>query len=156
MQIDEKTYLVNSMPSLVAFQPLAESLFKEHKWVTFTWRIGEDRSLDQNAIFHVWLTEMVAHYLNKDKKQVTEAEVEGMKRTAKLRYYNETGADWMVITPIDPKTGKEGKLMLRSSKNYKTGEMFLFLTWLQMHAAGDGIVLESKGEFKKKQREQNQ
>lgn len=152
MQIDEKTFVVNSLPSLAAFWSFIQSMLHEHKYVTFTWRIGEDRSLDQNALFHVWCTEMVAFYLRKDKRAVTEPELEGMKRKAKKLYYQETGYPWLVMRPIDPQTGKEGQLMFRSSKNYLRGEMFQFLTWLQMVAANDGLVLESRGEFTKLQR----
>lgn len=154
MQIDEKTFLVNSPIAVLAFVNFIQSLFREHKYVTFTWRIGADRSLDQNALLHVWLTEYAAHLLNKVKKAVTEAELEGIKKVAKRRYYNETGAAWMVIRPIDPWTGEAGALQLRSSKEYTRGEMFIFLCWLQNIAAGDGLVLESRGEFSKFQREQ--
>lgn len=154
MRIDEQTFVVNSLPSLAAFWKLINEVFSQHKYATFTWRIGADRSLDQNALFHVWLSEMVAHYCRKDRREVTEAELEGMKKKAKKLYYNETGNSWMVIKPIDPKTGQLGQLQFRSSKKYSVGEMFLFLTWLQMTAANDGIVLESKGQFNKLQREQ--
>jgi hypothetical protein len=58
----------------------------------------------------------------------------------------------MVVKPLDPWTGEEGTPVLRSSKNYKRGEMFLFLTWLQMTAANDGLVLESLGEYARLQR----
>lgn len=152
MQIDDKTFLVNSPVSVLAFVNFIQQLFREHKYLTFTWRIGQDRSLDQNSLLHVWLTEYAAHLLNKSKKAVTEAELEGIKKVAKKRYYTETGAPWMVIKPIDPWTGEEGALQLRSSKEYTRGEMFIFLTWLQNTAAGDGLVLESRGEYAKLQR----
>lgn len=154
MQLDEKTFLVNSPVSLLAFGSFLANLFKEHKYLTLTWRIGQDRSLDQNALLHVWLTEYAAFLLNKRKESVTEAELEGIKKIAKRRYYAETGAQWMVILPVDPFTGELGKPALRSSKNYTRGEMFAFLTWLQMTAAGDGLTLESKGQYAKMQREQ--
>jgi hypothetical protein len=152
MQIDEKTWIVNSAMDLLAFPKFIAALFAEHKYVTFSWRIGADRSLDQNALAHVWLTEYAAHLLNKSKKQVTESELEGIKKIAKRKYYAETGAEWMVLRPVDPWTGEEGAPVLRSSKNYTRGEMFLFLTWLQMTAANDGLVLESLGEYAKLQR----
>jgi hypothetical protein len=151
MQVDEKNFVVNSLPSLVAFCALVKQLIGEHKYITFSWRIGQDRSLDQNSLLHVWLTEMAAYYLKKDRRAVTEEELEGMKKKAKKLYYTETGQSWLVIRPIDPQTGNVGLLTFRSSKRYKQGEMFQFLTWLQMTAANDGLVLESKGEFNKLQ-----
>jgi len=53
----------------------------------------------------------------------------------------------------DPETKDEGDVIFRSSKDYKVGEMFLFLTWLQNFAAEDGIVLESRGQYQKLQKE---
>jgi hypothetical protein len=154
MQLDDKTWIVNSAMDLIAFPAHIIELFKVNKYITFTWRFGPDRSLDSNALLHVWLTEYAAHLLNKSKKQVTEAEIEGIKKIAKRKYYSETGAEWMVVKPVDPWTGEEGTPVLRSSKNYKRGEMFLFLTWLQMTAANDGLVLESLGEYARLQRKQ--
>lgn len=146
---------VNSLPSIAAAQKVIADLYSEHKYLTLTWRIGADRSLDQNALLHVWLTEYAAYLLKKDKRQVTEQELEGMKKIAKRRYYAESGSEWMVFRPLDPFTGDEGQLALRSSKRYSRGEMFAFLSWLQMTAANDGLVLESRGEYAKLQREQN-
>lgn len=153
MQIDDKHFLVNSPISVAAFSRFVADLFAQKKYITFSWRIGEDRSLDQNALLHVWLTLYAAHLLEIDRRNVTEQILEGIKKTAKLRYYTETGAEWMVIRPLNPWTGEEGNPVLRSSKRYTRGEMFLFLTWLQMTAASDGLVLESRGEYAKLQRE---
>ena len=48
-----------------------------------------------------------------------------------------------------------GDTIFESSKDYKTGEMFLFLTWIQNHAAEDGCLLESRGQYQKFQRDQS-
>ena len=152
MQVDDKTFIVNSLPALTVFTKLANDLMAEHKWLTFTWRIGENRSLDQNALLHVWLTLYAAHLLGKDRKQVTEAELEGMKRIAKKKFYTQFGYPWMLFKPINPFTKQEGQTQYRSSKEYKTGEMYQLLTWLQITAANDGCLLESTGELQKLQR----
>lgn len=152
MQIDENTYVVNSFPSAVAFAQFVQAMWQEKRWLTFTWRIGEDRSLDQNALFHVWLSIYAGHILKKDRKQVSKAEREGMKRIAKKKFYAQFGYPWMLIKPINPFTLEEGRPQYSSSSDYKTGEMFQMLTWLQMQAANDGCVLESLGEFQKLQR----
>lgn len=154
MQIDEKNFLVNSAVSLLAFGKFAEDLFAEHKYLTFTWRIGMDRSLDQNALFHVWLTEWAAHIAKMPKKEVPKQMVEYLKRKLKRRYYRETGSAWMLEKLIDPATGEEKGIHFASSSDYKVGEMYCLLCWMQQTAAEEnGIVLESRGQFSKLQRE---
>jgi len=156
MQVDDKTFIVNSPASLIAFFSVVKQIFMDKKFVTFTWRIGQDRSLDQNALLHVWLTEYAAHLAGITKKQVTVEMIQFLKRKSKEGYYREYGHEWVVSREVDPGTGEAGKPFWRSSADYKVGEMFQFLTWLQMHAANDGCVLESRGQYAKLQREQNQ
>lgn len=149
-------HTVNSEHSLNAFLVNARALFEKHKYVTFPApRIGPDRSLDQNALMHLWLTEYAAHLAKCDKREVTPGMLEGIKRTMKGGFYSYTNAAYMVHTVKCPKTGRE-KNDYTSSKSWKKGEMFDFLTWLQLQASYDGCVLESKGEYAKLQREQNQ
>lgn len=143
----------NSQQTLKLFCDQAQKLFEEHKYVTFRWAVGEDRSYDQNALFHVWLTEYAAHLINKNKKDISPGELAGMKRIAKREYYLDTGDAFMVHKIVNPRTG-DTKTDYTSSKDWKRGEMFNVLTWLQLRAANDGLVLESKGEFNKLQREQ--
>lgn len=152
MQIDEKTFCVNSVMAFKAFCAWVWQQFQEHKYVTFVMRIGPDRSLDQNALFHVWLTEYAAHLANINKKAVTKGMVEFLKRRAKKDYYTQTGNGWMLDRLVDPETGEDGTAFYASSADYKRGEMFLFLCWLQDTAANDGLVLESRGEYAKLQR----
>jgi len=154
-KIIHRYLLVNSDISKKEFFAHVDKLYNEHKYLTFAApRIGPDRSLDQNALAHVWLTEYAAHLLNKGKKQVTAGELEGMKRTAKKEFYRETRHPWMVYDVVSPKTA-ECKKDFTSSAGWKRGEMYEFLCWLQAMAAHDGLVLESKGEFAKLQREKN-
>ena len=145
---------INSEPSLRVFLDLVEKAWWAHKWLTFPRpRIGEQRSLDQNALYQVWSREYAAYLLKKPVKQITEGELDGMKRILKAHAYRDNGWDFMIYEKINPFTG-EIKRDYRSTKNYKTGEMFQFLTWVQMKAATDGLVLESKGEFKHNQQRQ--
>lgn len=150
----QETFTVNSATSVMAFHRFVEQLFREKKYLTFSWRVGERRSIDQNALLHVWLTEYAAHCLDKDKKLVTKGELEGMKRHAKRMYYAHTGFTWLVHEVINPANPEQRKLDFTSSKDWKRGEMYLFLTWLQMTAAGDGLVLESRGEYAELQRKE--
>ena len=145
---------VNSDYGLIAAINRITDWYHTHKYITIDEpRIGPDRSLDQNALFHVWLTEAAAYYLSKPIKEVTPTDVESMKITVKRHYYAETGAPFMIEKVQDVWRNKT-KEAYTSSKRWKRGEMFNVLTWFQMRAANDGLILESKGEFNKLQREQ--
>lgn len=148
-----ESFTVNSDNTKVAYNTYVDRLYKEHGHLTFSPpRIGKDRSIDQNSLFHVWLTEYAAHLLRKDKRDVTKGELAGMKRTAKREFYLETKAPHMVHDVVCPKTG-ERKRDFTSSKDWARRDMFEFLTWMQAMAAHDGLVLESKGEHAKLKRE---
>lgn len=145
---------VNSEHSWKAYVVIARAYYDKYKYVTFPKpRIGRDRSLDQNALFYVWLTEYAAHLLKVDKKSVRKGVIEGMKRTVKKEFYLETGQSFMIHEVHSPLTG-ERKRDYTSSGDWKVGEMFMVLTWLQMFAANDGVVLESIGQYEKFKREQ--
>lgn len=148
-----ESWTVNSEHSLAAFVRYVKQSYDQHKHITFkSPKIGPDRSLDQNALLHVWCTEYVAHLLRKDKREVTPGELAGMKRHAKGCFYRELHYPWMVHIVKNPVTGEE-KRDYTSSKQWAKGQMYEFLTWLQMVAASDGLILESKGEYAKAQRE---
>lgn len=115
--------------------------------------IDADRSLSQNALLHAWITEYCAFILKVDKKQVQEEHIEGLKRTAKRNFYRETRNNWVVEKITCPITGNS-KMDLRSSAKYSSPQMTEFLEWFQATAANDGLMLESKGIYKKRQ-EQN-
>lgn len=153
--MSDNKFTVNSAHSVVAFCALIPQLFAKHKWVTFSWRIGETRSLDQNSLLHCWLTEFAAHLSKIMTKEVTPAMLEVVKKEVKGWCYRANGWEFMVYRITSPLTGKE-RTGYTSSTTWKRGEMFQVLSWLQMFAAGHGCVLESRGEFGKLQREQNQ
>lgn len=147
-------FTVNSKESLASAHKWLDENFETFKYSKYNVRNGEDRSIDQNALFHVWCTEYAAHLLNKDKKQINPGELNGMKRTIKKRFYNEHGYSWMIETLVDPFSGYKKK-DFTSSASWLWNEMFEVLTWVQIKAMGDGLVLESKGRFKTLQAEQN-
>lgn len=144
---------VNSDVTLAIYLNKVRAEFMEHRYLTYPApRIGMDRSIDQNALFHVWLTEFAAHLTPCHKREVTPGMLEGIKRSMKQKFYQETGYDWMIHTVKCPLTGREKKDWA-SSKSWKRGEMFMVLSWLQMFAADHGCILESKGKFHQYQRE---
>ena len=148
-----ESWTVNSEHSEIAFISHIKKLRAEHGYLTFSApRIGVDRSLDQNALLHVWATEYAAHLLKKSKKEVSSGELAGMKRIIKQRFNSANSNRFMVHDVVDPFTGNSKK-DYTSSKNWKTGEMFMVLEWLQLYAANDGLILESKGQYDKLKRE---
>lgn len=148
-------WTVNSEQTKAAFKAQIDRWWDEHKYLTFDApRIGPDRSIPQNSLIHVFLTEFAAFLTPCHKKEVTAGMLEGIKRSMKGMFYRETGASWAVHKVKCPLTGRE-KTDYTSSSSWKRSEAFEFLTWLQSFAAEKGCVLESKGEFRKLQSEQN-
>lgn len=147
-----ETWVLNSEYSKKAFIANVEKLFNEHKFLTYEApKIGPDRSLDQNALFHVWIVEFICHLLRCHSSEVTEGMIQGTKKTIKGLFYREYLYEWMVHKVICPLT-KRKKTDYTSSASWKQGEMFLVLTWLQDFAATQGLILESKGKFAKLKR----
>lgn len=150
-----EVWTVNSEHTKESYKQHVDTLFAEHKYLTFPKpRIGPDRSLDQNALLHVWLTEFAAHLTKCHKSEITPGMLEGIKRSMKGMYHQETQLGHMTHKVVCPLTGRE-KTDFTSSRSWKRGEMFDFLNWLQAFAAQQGCILESKGEHAKLTREQN-
>ena len=148
-----ESFTVNSDNTEIAYNSYVHRVYKEHGYLTFSPpRIGKDRSIDQNNLFHMWLTELAAHLAKCHKSEVTKGMLAGMKFTAKELYYRHSGASWMIHTVSCPLTGRN-KTDYTSSKSWLKGEMFDVLNWLQMFAAEQGCVLESRGEHAKLKRE---
>lgn len=150
-----ESWVINSDASLKAFVVNVEKLYGEHKYITYgSPRIGQDRSLGQNALFHLWLTDFGCHLAKCHYSQFTEGMMDGTKKSIKGLFYREYPRDWM-IHEVECVITKRKKKDYTSSAKWKQGEMFEVLTWLQNFAATHGCVLESKGEYQKLQREQN-
>ena len=52
------TMYVNSEPLLSKLIGDLRELWREHKYLRVTIKTGKDRSLDQNAILHAWITQI--------------------------------------------------------------------------------------------------
>jgi hypothetical protein len=147
--------VVNSDVGLINAVNVVTELYNKNRWITITdIRIGADRSLDQNALFHVFLTDAAAYYLSKHKKDVTPTEIESMKLTVKRHFYAETAQAFMVEEVQDIWRHKS-KVAYTSSKRWKRGEMYMVLEWFQAKAARDGLVLEAIGEYARLKRGEN-
>ena len=142
----------------MAYVKKVEVMYAEHKYLTFDEpRIGADRSIPQNGLLHVWLAEYAAFILKIDKRDVYEGILEGMKLDAKKRFLldNPDSSSWMVHEVKGPLSGRIKKAYT-SSASWGRGEAYVFLTWLQMLAANDGLILESRGQFAKLQRKEDE
>lgn len=148
-------WTINSDHTEAAFIARVRELRKEHGYITYSApRIGKDRSMDQNALFHVWCTEYAAHLLNKTKKDISKGELVGMKRLIKKRFNAANSNNFMVHTVVDPFTG-QSKRDYTSSSDWRVGEAFIVMEWLQLYAANDGLILESLGQYDKLKRKAN-
>ncbi len=148
-----EAWTVNDDRKLTAYVEHVRKLYCDHKYLTFPApRIGADRSLDQNALLHFWLTEFCCHLARCHKSEVTDGMIEGIKRSMKSMFYKTYGYAWMIHDVTCVLTGNTKK-DFTSSSDWKRGEMFMFLDWLQHFAATKGCILESKGEFAKLKRE---
>lgn len=146
-----ESFRANSEASWEAMVKWLRGYYDKHGWITVAQpRIGKDRSLDQNSFLHVALTEYAAHLLRKDKKQVTKGELAGMKRHAKGQFsaQHPDCQNWMIHVVTNPATGQTKK-DYTSSKDWKRVEMTFFLDWLIATAAGDGLIIEARGDYAK-------
>jgi hypothetical protein len=114
-------------------------------------RYTDPRTMDQNALLHVWCGEFAKHVL--DKGKVSEAEKEGMRITLQRHCYADTHWDWLIEEVPDLFTG-ETRTQRRSTTRFDKGEMTAFLDWIQRAAADRGLILESMGEYRELQERQ--
>lgn len=150
-----EAWTVNSEPSCNAYCAHVKAQFHKHGYLTYPApKIGKDRSLGQNALFHFWITEFICHLVLCHPSQVTEGMKDGTKRTIKgLFYRHYPGEKWMIHEVVCAISQRK-KIDYTSSASWKQGEMFMVLEFFQGYAATQGCVLESKGEFARLKREQ--
>ena len=152
-----ENFTINSDHTLVAFKKHVDDLYLEHKYITYAApRIGADRSLTQSALFHVWCREYAAAKRKISTKDVNEGLLNGVKRIVKQEFtsYHPFCHNFMVYE-LENIRDESKRKDYTSSTSWKRGEMYMVLHWFQMMAAEEGIILESKGEFAKNQREHN-
>lgn len=69
---------INSDPSLQAAIGALREDYAAHRYLRLTWRTGKKRSLDQNAISHVWYEQM--------GRELREDSTNGWRRYCKLHH----------------------------------------------------------------------
>ena len=124
-------YVVNNMDVLkTAYTDMVEAL-KEHGTLSLEWkRKGNDRSLNQNALFHVWCGEIASQMY-----QLTGDETY-TKQTVKL---------WLKKTFLGCEDIKFGKTcisdQIRHTSKLDTGEMFYFMEQVEAFAFEKNFTL---------------
>lgn len=73
-----KPIIVNSKSSLEACQLAMSAAWEKDKYLRVNWKVGKDRSMDQQAIAEIWYRQ-IAHELSEDTP-------EGVKCECKLRF----------------------------------------------------------------------
>lgn len=152
-------HTINSEHTWKAFVSNARALFDEHKYITYSSpKIGPDRSLTMNALSHVW-------YSYADKMLQVDCAGD-TRRYCKLHFgvpmLRGEDEDFrkaydLTIKPHDYKTKLGIMDYWPVTSLMSRDQMNRYLTTVQNHYAHEhGLVLESKGEYAKLQREQNQ
>lgn len=140
-----KQWIVNSERTRDLFIDEVIRRFDEDKYTIYEYKDGTNRTLSQNALFHIWLTEYAAHICKIDKKDVCKDILNAIKKKVKQTFYQETGQAFIVKQNVYPWAPE--KLVLTSSAKWASGEMHMVMDWLQAKAAEKGLILESKGEY---------
>ena len=150
-----KSFTINSPASLAAFKSNADQLYQEHKYITFSApRIGADRSLSSNALSHCWYNyadKMISDQIGTSRNycklhfgipilRAEDDEFRAMYGQVIMSHSYETKLNIMRYLPVTSLMSRE--------------QMARYLTAVQVHyAEAHGLVLESKGEFAKHQRQ---
>lgn len=126
-------------------------------WVAYSsqpFSITEEstRSLSQNALFHVWITEACKYHYTTAKPE--KADIEGMKRWMKLGCYTDTKQRWLLTFARNPEND-EVKVDYVSSGKWNVGQAHHVMEWMLQFWAEKGLVLEVKGQFQELSEKQN-
>jgi hypothetical protein len=72
-RIAENTVVINSYQGLAKFPRWLEAMFVQHKYIVITWRLGLDRTLEQNSKLWPMLTDIARQVVWYGKKYDTTA-----------------------------------------------------------------------------------
>jgi len=142
-----RNWICNSTARLDACIDDIRKMWSADHYLQITAKSGKTRSLDQNALLHIWCRELVAHISGIDEREVTDAQIQDMKTALKNGFYRDTGSSYVLRISEDALTGKTAKT-LQSTREYSREQMGQLLDWVQALALVDfGLLLESLGEF---------
>ena len=123
----------------------------------FTWKLFKHkRTLDANALLHVWLGQLAEHpqFIQHSEGLEKKERIEGIKDALKKRFLG-----YETVTHNDPRTWKPITVeRLRRTRDLDSGEFCFFLERIQAWGLENlGVILTSSkdDEFSKWQDEQN-
>jgi len=76
--MQSEAHLVNSAHTCEAFISRVRDLYDANKYVVFKWKIGKDRTVDQNALSFAYYREL--------ERQAAEGDADYYRATCKLRF----------------------------------------------------------------------
>jgi hypothetical protein len=150
-----RSFTVNSERTCQQMVDMVRETFQQSRYATFQWETGVEATQEQKALFHIWLRRWVGHALHKPDKDVTLREVNKMKEQVKEKYYQETGAAFMIEQEADHHAPNKKKAKYTSMSTWSQGEAFQVMEWMQARAADSGLILESTGEHQKLKERRN-
>lgn len=105
----------------------------------------ERKSVEQLGLVHVWFRVYASEAWGVSMSSLSEDEQRRIKTSFKRQCYAQTHYDFILQPTTDVLTGEKGR-ELRSIESYDMGELYLFMDWMQMYAANNGVTLEARGE----------
>ena len=156
-------YIINNEDQLIDLAEKMRSLMVRVRPINVAFSSSElkcqdyantPKSLPQNALAHVWMTEACAYHYGKSPKSVTQSDLQGMTRWMKLKCYVDVKQDWLVEYIRNPET-RVMKLDATSMANWNMGQTHFFMEWVLQFWAEKGLVLEVKGQFQELAEKQN-
>lgn len=136
--------VINSNDSLQRFMGELREMFGKHKFLRLNVKTGKDRSLDQNAISHVWYEQL--------SRELPEEDALGWKSFCKLHF------GVQILRAEDPEFRQFYDHAIKSSLSYEeklkamafvpvtsnmtTAQLSKYLEAMQQHFIKHGVVLE--------------
>ena len=139
-------WIITNLNQFIEFHRFLKAEYRNGKYIYVSYKTAKQRSLDQNALFHVWCREFSAHHASCKLRDVTEDMMTDTKYTFKKLYYQHTGNPELIKKNEDIFTG-EKKSVPQSTKIYSVGTMFDFMEFVQNLASTKDLMLESSGQY---------
>ncbi len=139
-------WVITNLNQFKEFHKFLKEEYKNGKYIYVSYKTAKQRSLSQNALFHVWCREFSAHHSRCKLSEVTQPMFDSTKFTFKKLFYQHTGNPELIKKNVDIFTGEE-KSLPESTEKYSVGTMYDFMEFVQNLASTKNLMLESKGQY---------
>jgi len=147
-----ESFVVNSDAKAAGFVEFAKGLYKEHKYLVFTWSIGEKNSWPMKKTWRMWMGETAIWMASRGAKMPLVIKADGTMHGTRAFTADDAHELW-VSTWLGVNDAGE---------RYKTasGDKGLMLDMMNKHMLwaaerGLSLTIPKGGEYAKLQREQN-